>query len=412
MEQTPLHRYQEQAGEFWVVPKEVEGGGLKIKLRSTRELGAPPPNLTTRKRKSLEKSPISGYKRVKMDEKDMKRIVAESLEQATDTFRSALLPDIRKIIEESTQPISAQLTELEKASTRVAENCDANTEKIKKLGEQMDGLKESLKDDLRKELREDLAKGQNAAFKIGLAKEIERVSSNLIIHGLTPNTLENVKATIEKMGIPPTSTIEVKRVVSLGKGEKAKSTLVTLGDQYQRNTILGHAAPENLPDKVKMDRDIPPSYREEYKIMQTECWKWKSFYKVTCKIAFVGHEMVMRYKDKDRAFTIVRTFTPSQSKVAKETRENRTQGGIAPSCSVTADKKLEATKSFFMPEIKNMPIKEIEEKLMEELGEDYFKVIEVSLSGGRPLVLCDSRESCLAIAKLFKDRGATKIVVF
>ena len=134
--------------------------------------------------------------------------------------------------------------------------------------------------------------------------------------------------------------------------------------------------------------------------MQEEAFKHKCFFNVQCHVTFIGHEMVLRYREKDnkdKGFTILRTwFPPSQIKSVSG-KGNTSSGGPSPSNKIDDDALLQASRSLLLPDVKDKSVEEIREMLEIDLQGDMVKIREIKIVSQRPLILCESEKSCREI---------------
>ena len=316
-----------------------EGNSLKIVFKNlSQETDKQQTALPKRpKRKASETANVCAVKRAKMDKEEVQQLIRDTIGIAREQIKS----DLQEVV----GPIKAKLDSLDEKTENLSKECETNSRQITSLTSNISSLKEDIKNELKTELKSELDASNQAAHKYSLSKEIEKSSGNLIIHGLQDPSEGKVRELISNMNIDSPNPIEIKRVQVVGK-EGKKSCLVTLGDQNQRNAVLGKAAPKNLPAKVRMDKDVPRQYRNEYKKMQEEAFKHKCFFNVQCHVTFIGHEMVLRYREKDnkdKGFTILRTwFPPSQIKSVSG-KGNTSSGGPIPSNKIDDDALLQAS---------------------------------------------------------------------
>ena len=117
---------------------------------------------------------------------------------------------------------------------------------------------------------------------------------------------------LRSMNVDDFADIKIKKIFKLGfpngKTKKFAPVLVTFGDQAQRNNIL--KAGSRLPEGVSMEKDIPRAYRETYSKFKKHAWRLRAFYGVKTKIIFVSHVLTLRYKEENKAFTIVLEYVP------------------------------------------------------------------------------------------------------
>ena len=344
-----------------------------------------------------------------MGEKDMEflaTLIKDSHKETKDT--------VGKMIEVANNPLKESLAQLQQATAAIAQNSERNAADIKDLKADMVGLKEEIKEEIKREIRGELDSAQSEAFKSNIARDVEKVSMNVIVHGLNTNEFGRVRKLLDELLGQEKDKIELKKVTPLGKGQAAKSLLVELGDSSQRNILLGSMNRSMLPTGVKIEKDCPPAFRAKYKEFKQEAFKYKAFFQVKTQIVFMGAEMVLRYKDEgDKAYTIIDTFTPSPSKSARATRSgNRTEGGKSPSCSVTADRKKIARSCFILTDWKDGTEEEIKDLLTDILEREFEHIQKVKILGGRPTIQCDSEEGARKVLKKIEEKEGPKTLSF
>ena len=268
-----------------------------------------------------------------MDENDFERIA-----KTIDDSRGSTLTAMKDMLEEANRPIKEQLGNLERATDHISVECDANKKSIEGLKAQMTGLKDSIKEELKSEMRTELGASKDAAHRLNVEKEIDKVAGNIIIHGLKPHTAEDVATLLESLNFPSEVKTGVKRVVPLGRGDNVKSILVELSDPASRNPLLGNIDFKKLPRGVRIERDVPLAFREEYQKFSSEAHKLRKFCDFQTRIIFVGHEMQLKYKEKglpSKGYVIHKTFSPSPSNTASPPSSNPSNNkrpATAPTC--------------------------------------------------------------------------------
>jgi hypothetical protein len=422
MEPVPFVEYQVEAGGAWgatqgeeKLPNREENSNIKIRLRaSSSSAKAPPPASKSLKRKSVSNSTLSpkAKKSRKMDESDFERIA-----KAIDDSRGSTLTAMKDMLEEANRPIKEQLGNLERATDHISVECDANKKSIEGLKAQMTGLKDSIKEELKSEMRTELGASKDAAHRLNVEKEIDKVAGNIIIHGLKPHTAEDVATLLESLNFPSEVKTGVKRVVPLGRGDNVKSILVELSDPASRNPLLGNIDFKKLPRGVRIERDVPLAFREEYQKFSSEAHKLRKFCDFQTRIIFVGHEMQLKYKEKglpSKGYVIHKTFSPSPSKFAKKgSTGNKQQGeGAAPSKRITEDMINEAKKSFIITEMSGAGVTDTKEYLGQTLGRGMEKVVDIVVGKNGPIVLFNSQKECAEAAKIIRETGGPKILLF
>lgn len=397
MEQTPNSEDSQKSGD-WEIEKKGENEGIKLRLRSISALDVKHP--TTKGQKGRKRKISTGdqktNKKTKMDDKldELKELITS---QHANT---------RAQIESVTEPIKIDLQQLKETTSAIAGDCEENRGEIKKIQNEMEILKQTIKDEIKNEIKGEIENSQISAYKLSVARDIEKTAMNLVIHGLKPITNETVKSLFDGLGVQG-GKVDIKRVISLGKGNEAKTCLVELGDASQRNLILGALGPNKLPAGVKIDKDCPPSFREKYKEFKTAAYKYKTFFQVKTQVVFVGSEMVLRYKDKDssNAYTILDTFTPSPQKEKQSGAGNKTTGGVAPSVSISPGKIGVAKCCFVLDKGYEGSISDTQQMLNDILGKNIDKVKDVKLIGGKVTVRCNDESDLREVAERVERNG-------
>ena len=405
MEHTSNPNSPNSEGGWEVEDKGRETGGLKVRLRASKINKKPPATASsslqeTKKRKKSQTQPPSSKKPKMEDKIDELKLLITS--QHTNT---------RAQIDNAIEPLKGDLQQLKDTTASIAGECEENRAEIKKLQNDMEAFKKTIKDEIKNEIKGELEQAQLAAFKVSVARDIERTAMNLVVHGLRPISMEAFLGLLDTLQIPEKDKIVVKRVTALGKGSNAKTCLVELGDSAQRNAILSSLGPNKVPAGIKIDKDCPPTFREKYKEFKTKAFKYKTFFQVKTQVVFVGHELVLRYKDKDNAYTIIDTFSPTPKKEGPSGNGNKTTGGVAPSSSISPSKVGVAKCCFVFGKEFEKSIEETQKNLEETLGPDISKIKDVKLIGGRVTVRCVDAEAVKVVALRVEEAG-TQVLTF
>ena len=387
--------------------------GIKIRLRNNSK-GAPvykksPVRSLPKKRKSSSDSIFGTAKK----NRKMNDEVLQQFNNILKQSKTETVEELGSIIDKKLAPISVTLKSLEESNRSLSDFCETNARKIEDLSGTVEGIRDAIKEEIRGEFRMELDAVRKAAHKAELLKEIDRLSSHLIVHGLPNPTESGVKELIEMLAIE-NATIEIKKVIPLGKGGQPKTILVQLGDSNQRNAILGKASFDKMPKGVNIDRDVPPSYREKYREFKDRARDMRNFMGVICRVAFVGAELVLRYKEKgdDKQFVIADTFTPSPTKDGKQGNPNKTVGGRNPSKTLSPQKIEQARSSIILADWVGEEYNVTEEKLKKYLGTLFSEIVGISLSNKRPLIRCLSSKSKEAIINALEKENVGRIHTF
>ena len=427
MNQPSFSSYQKEIEDHWKV---VTGGGkgedLKIRLLNAHPKEqkacsppAPPPQtrLAARKRKQSV-SPNKDIKKRKMADKEeigkmlagalaaQNRTLVESIEsqfaKQSDTLGEKIGADIKAAID----PISESLDDLKKQSEDFFIKCDNNSDSIIELGKKVDLLKDSIRDEIKADMKKEMGATQNVAFQTMVAQEVEKSACNVIIHGVHTDTkVDDIKKLFNRMEVNTSDvTVDVKPVQKIGesKDKKSISVLVILGDAYQRNAVLRRSFPANLPKDYKVDKDVPRAFRAEYKRFKRIAWKRSKFVDATCRVAFVGHEMQIRYKDnqgENKGYTICETFTPTPQNVAKNIMGNRAEGGHTSNSCLNQAGMEKAQRSILILDPQFSSEEEIGFVIEEALGEAFNNVVGFFERNKTAIVVCSSVEYAKSIAK-------------
>ena len=247
-------------------------------------------------------------------------------------------------------------------------------------------------------MRTELGASKDAAHRLNVEKEIDKVAGNIIIHGLKPHTAEDVATLLASLNFPSEVKTGFKRVIPLGRGDNVKSILVELNDPTSRNPLLGNIDFKKLPKGVRIERDVPPSFREDYQKFSSVAHKLRKFCDFQTRIVFAGHEMQLKYKEKglpSKAYIIHKTFSPSPSKFAKKNSTgNKSQGGgAAPSKLITEDMINDAKKSLIITDMNGAE-----------------KVVDIVIGKNGLIILFNSQKECIDAAKQIKEADGPKIL--
>lgn len=376
---------------------------------STSSLIFSPAVTRSRKRKSIVDSSKDSKKR-KMDSNDLAAIQEMIKSSQRDT-----LEGVEKLIYEANNSLGDQLEQLNQKTDAIAKEGEENARDIKVIKNDMESLKDTIKEEIKKEIKGELDSALSENFRSSIAREIERVSMNVVVHGLQTNSKERVSDLLDSVVLIDRQKIEIKRVVPLGKGDPAKSILVELGDQTQRNILLGNLDWKKLPKGVKIEKDCPPAFRAKFKEFKSKSFKYKSFFQVKTQIVFVGAEMILRYKDTegDKAYTIIDSFTPTPEKAKKISGAgNKTEGGKIASSSVTNDRLDIASCCFIITGIENLNLEELKSEMMQAIGPNQDWIKKVKVVGGKPLVQCHTVEDLEKTIKILKPIFDKNLVTF
>lgn len=363
------------------------------------------------KRKSRANS-ISPRKKVKMNEEDVAKVVAEALKQSSGSFTAALVEnkkDILTAIDSKLEPIAKDVSELNTKH-------DHMQSRIEEQGKDVDSLKvtvSKLKETLREELVQELGSNRNAsdlaAYKCTLAAQNDQLSRNLIIHGLkSDNPREDVDKLINNLKLPADCLVQIVSVTKLGKGDGVKpaSMLVVLANQYMRNEILRFT--RNLPKGVYLDKDIPYNYREAYKRYRKKAWRYRTFLKVQTQIIFSGHLLQLRYRDVEesgkKAYTILEEYFPTPDLTIKS-KDNYVKPGTLPSTSVSETAVEEAKEKLLLTGVGRLTQIEIDAKLRELLKKHEFEAIKnIEVINGNALITMTSKTLSSQVARVYSGK--------
>ena len=329
-----------------------------------------------------------------MNKDEMRALLLESASTSAITNKLELeetKKEILNALDSKLDPVVKDVAELKDQYTSFQQNSETQAQDISVLRKEMQDMKDNFQSDVLKVVGEQGA-SENSTYKFNLASIVERANNNIIIHGLKTDLVkEDVEKLFSSLNIPPQNAPKVVSVVQLGKGDGSKvpSILVILQNQYQRNEILRQA--RNLPQEVKLDRDIPQGYREAYKRMRRQAWKYKNFFKITTQIVFTGHLMQLRYKDLDNAtkksFTIVDEFYPRPEQLATPNTGNSVRPGTIPSTSLSKSALEEAKDKVLMTGVGKKSKTEVEDILRKVMkSTDFECILDIEIEQGNAIL--------------------------
>ena len=307
---------------------------------------------------------------------------------------------------------------LEDIKNKMNEDRQIQEDKFEKIDEQLkkvvtrDSL-QGIKEDIRKEVAADVRKDCSASFKLSLAEEIRKVERNLIVHNLgTNNARETFIDAIRATGWTEEqmSDIGIISAIKLGRNERPPY-LITFRDTFKRNEILKVASKVN---GLRIDRDIPVSYRAAFKKYNKKAFHLRTLLKVRTSIIFSGHMLQLRYKDEgeNKGYTIVDSFFPTPQNVLDSQVNNNIVGGTNPSTSINKD-TLEAAKLVLIARNPNNLSEEIMGiQLKTIMGRDFTKIANVKNQKKVTLLECRTKGDCKKLQKYNQAKdGAFELVL-
>lgn len=335
----------------------------------------------TKRKSSSTSSPDS--KKSKMNNEEFRTILAETIRESSVANQAALDETKREIlsaIDTKISPIASDVAELKSQYSSMQVNTDNQGQDIDKLREEMKEMKESFEKNVMKVVADKGTASDSSSYKITLATIIDKANRNLIIHGLkTDKPMDEVQALFNSLKLPVNIQTSIVSVVQLGKGDGVKipSILVCLKNQFQRNDLFKSA--KNLPAGVSFDRDIPQGYREAYKRMRRQAWKYRNLFEVQTQIVFTGHQMQLRYKDIEegskKSFKILEEFYPKPEHLVTPNLGNSVKPGTHPSTSISKDALEKAKNKLIITGIGKRDKSEVDTLLKKVLKTQEYDAI-------------------------------------
>ena len=174
--------------------------------------------------------------------------------------------DMRDMIDNA---VKTGMENVQGSLNEISEEVWKNRQDIDKLKNAVNDIKESLdveniKDAVKAQLTTDKEQKDTTAHKLYLLSLVEKSSTNLIIHGMaSENVEEDVKILLKKIGLPEgtSSRLKIINCYQLGKkvNDREPSIMVQLGSSFERSEIL--KCSRNLPKGIFFKKDIPNGYR-------------------------------------------------------------------------------------------------------------------------------------------------------
>ena len=363
---------------------ETEGDSTVIKITRIFE----DKNRQSTKRKNQSEFDTKSKKSKIMNKEEMRELLSESASNSAKTNKLELeetKKEILNALDSKLDPVVKDVAELKDQYAGIQQNSDIQAQDISQIRNEMKDLKDNFQSEVLKVVGEQ-SKAETSTYKFNLANIIERANKNIIIHGLkTDSPKEEVERIFSSLKIPTLNAPKIVSVVQLGKGDNTKvpSILVTLQNQYQRNELLRQA--RDLPQGVNFDRDIPQGYREAYKRMRRQAWKYKNLVDVTTQIVFTGHLLQLRYRDNDspskKSFSIVEEFYPRPEQLVTPNNGNSVRPGTVPSTLLSKDALEEAKSKIIMVGIGKKTSEELQEILKTIMkSAEYSSILDIKIA--------------------------------
>ena len=377
--------------ELWSSqPVDSNGGSTVIKIKRVVE---DKERQGTKRKSSSTSSPES--KKSKMNNEEFRSILAETIRESSAANQAALdetKKEILSAIDTKISPIASDVAELKSQYSSMQVSTDNQGQDIDKLREEMKEMKESFDKKVMKVVGDKGTASDSSSYKITLATIIDKANKNLIIHGLkTDKPMDDVQALFSSLKLPASIQTNIVSVVQLGKGDgvKTPSIMVSLQNQFQRNDLL--KAAKNLPAGVSFDRDIPQGYREAYKRMRRQAWKYRNLFEVQTQIIFTGHQLQLRYKDIEegskKAYTILEEFYPKPEHLVTPNSGNSVKPGTHPSTSISKDALERARNKMIMTGIGKRDKSEVDTLLKDILKtQEYDAIAKVDILRGNAVI--------------------------
>ena len=263
-----------------------------------------------------------------------------------------------------------------------------------------------MKEELKSELLEEIDKKGELGYQLHLQQEIAKYAPNIIVSGLgsgEPIAALKEVASVMKIPVDKIEAINIKKVFPLGKQQenrKPPPKCFVLGSIEDRQLFFDHA--KNLPKEsnVYFDKDVPLSYRSQYKKYKQKAKKERDFLDRHTRISFVGHIMQLKVRDSpNESWTILHEYYPSQKyyKSLMSGKGNKVEGGELP--PRLDNSKVDTAKK--MIRVINYPESEIT-----HLNEEVRKVIGSPLA--KKVTSCFAKRKVATIS--CADTEATKAI--
>jgi hypothetical protein len=267
----------------------------------------------------------------------MSNDIQKAVTNAIQPFATSVdlsLNSIKEDIADLKKDTKNDLTELKR------DNKDLDA-KLEVLRADFDAQRETLKEDIKTDLREEFKGVSEAAHKADLIRLIDRTSANIVLHGYkSKEPKKDTQALFNS--ICKEETVEVKNARTVGGA--GNSIVVTLGSEFERNTILKES--RHLPAGVSVDKDVPMIYRNKYSSFKREAWKQRQYFGFKTQISFSGHLLQLRYKEEGKGFVLLSEFSPSVEDALKQ--HKTTSDKLPPSKIITPEDRTKASKSLIV----------------------------------------------------------------
>ena len=355
----------------------------------------------TKKRKNSNEAEKAPGKRKKMNIEEMEEIIKKA---STDAVNAAS-DSIQKKLDEALLPIHSSMNQLINREEERDKRMDCVEDDIKGLKESFST--EKLKETVRSEISSMEDTKCAASHKLYLVGLIEKVSANLLVHGLVhKDPLQAVTDMVSNLNIPDAKTrVRIRNAHSIGKQKEdgtPQSIHMTLGSQVDRNEILKHA--KNLPRNVQIEKDIPLAYRARNKKMKRRAWKLRSCMNVQTQITFNNHALTLKYKDTDdrsKAWVIFEEYYPTIQETLNQQGGNSSNVG-PPSKTITKSEIEKANRTLIISNMKNQTKAEAEVFIQGILGDKSTFIEEVIPKDKLTLIRCTNQDSVKEVMALCK----------
>jgi DNA-binding cell septation regulator SpoVG len=328
-------------------------------------------------------------------QKAINAILPQAISDAIPQAISAALPEFRSIVAEensiSNESIKASLNDLQIAQRELKDSNNEMKEAQRDLGARFDKLqnqvetqRETLKEEIKNDLMGEFKVLGDATHKALLAQEIEKTASNIVLHGFKP---KDAKKDIQSIfsSIAKDEEIEVKNVRIIGG--KGNTMIVTLGNEYQRNSILRES--RHLPNGVTVDKDVPKCYKKKYDNLKKEAWRQRSFFNLKTQIIFTGHLLQLRIKEDGKGFIIHTEFCPSPQELFNQSKTGA--DNLPPTNITTMEAKDKAARSFVVSNYHQLTADEIRRNIDAIIPpSESGKIQEVEIAGRYAKIICST----------------------
>ena len=363
-------------------------------------------------------SPILNRKR-KMSTQDEGGIGTKSA-KLDSTQEDPVLKEIRQGFSASNEAmngIKSQLESFNKAHLELAAEVSAEKVKTTRLEGEMAELKTSLPNDIKQGIAEYFEQNpiDSSNHKADTIRDIERADKQILIFGAkSPFTKDSFQAVLDNANIEA-SVMDLRALTSRKGPNQPPFYKASLGSVFQRNAILRNSSQLG---GLRVERDMPIAFKDAHNRFKRDAYALCSTLGVSTSIIFVGHKLILRYKQQgaNMAYTIFKEFSPPPSIVSKGQEGNSVPPGLLPSRNVTKEVIADIQRSVFLPP-SDLSLADLKAKISVFLGGFEARgLIELRKNSKNISILCNSQETassiCKALSKGSQDNYEFKPQIF